>query len=119
MVTGPPVPPSEPEPDAPPSPVVWAAWPESPLPPLSSSSSPQAAAPSASSTATASTVSRRKSDIASSSSVGRISQPRLRSLEQDRPEDDRSLDHLLDLGREVHLRHQAEDEREREHPEEG
>src|SRR5829696_1868272 len=87
-----------------------------PLPP--SSSSPQAAAPSASSTATASTISRRKSDIAPPPLLD-VSQPRLRSLEQDRPEDDRSLDHLLDLGREVHLRHQAEDEREREHPQEG
>src|SRR5215212_3438597 len=103
-----------------PSPLVVCAVAAEPLPPLSPSSSPHAAAPSASSIATASTVNRRKSDIVVLLLCRTyLSQSRLGSLEQHRPEDDRSLDHLLDLGREVQLGHQVEDERERQHPEEG
>src|SRR5215210_1419660 len=45
---------------------------------------------------------------------GRPSVTGLRPLEQDGAEDDRALGHLLNLGREVHLGHEAEDECERE-----
>ena len=44
--------------------------------------------------------------------------PRLRALQQDGAEDDQALGHLLYFGREIELRHQAEDQCEREDAEE-
>src|SRR5919112_349518 len=86
---------------------------------VSLSPPPQAATPSASRTAAAVEMQSRFSDMryllllfVRSSVTG------LRPLEQDGAEDDRALGHLLNLGREVHLGHQAEDEGEREDAEE-
>src|SRR3954454_14015762 len=79
---------------------------------------PHAASPSAESATTAVVMGSRMCDISCLLLLLVDLVPGLRALEQDRTQHDRALGDLLDLGGQVQLRHQAEDQRERQDPEE-